>query len=186
MHRVRPIHVMETCHRRLERGLDAVRRIAWQGGPLESAMRGELARVLRYFRRAAPRHTADEELSLFPRMRAMAAMHADGGDIALSVALTRLGALHAEHQAVEGLHERLDRLGRRWLHAGYLSEGEQGELIQVVDELEALYGRHIAMEEDEVFPAAVEALDAAELEAIAREMQARRLDVRSPARRTNH
>jgi len=37
--------------------------------PLTEETRAALESALRYFREAAPKHTADEEESLFPRMR---------------------------------------------------------------------------------------------------------------------
>jgi len=47
--------------------------------------------ALRYFREAAPKHTADEEESLFPRVREIS-------DPELQACLVRLDSLEADHR----------------------------------------------------------------------------------------
>src|SRR5690606_12809991 len=64
-----PLGLLSDCHRRIERFLGllvAVTRTR-KGGPLPSADRQALERALEYFATAGPRHSADEEESLFPR-----------------------------------------------------------------------------------------------------------------------
>src|SRR5215469_7184327 len=67
-----PIGMLGDCHRRIERFLSVLQTLASQrqGAPLNEQERNALSASLRYFREAAPKHTADEEESLFPRMRA--------------------------------------------------------------------------------------------------------------------
>ena len=68
-----PLALLSDCHRRVERFLGLLARVAAEGrgGLLDRRQREALEAALRYFREAAPRHTADEEESLFPRLRAL-------------------------------------------------------------------------------------------------------------------
>jgi hypothetical protein len=61
------------CHRRVERFLAVLVHVAEQahGEPFTGERRTAWDTALRYFREAAPKHTTDEEESLFPRLRAM-------------------------------------------------------------------------------------------------------------------
>src|SRR5579863_1509442 len=71
-----PTGLLSDCHRRIEmflRVLDRIARIIDR--PLTTGDRSSLETALRYFRESAPLHTADEEESLFPRLRQM--LHAD-------------------------------------------------------------------------------------------------------------
>src|SRR5215467_13284459 len=65
-----PTGLLSDCHRRVEMFLGALEAVAKliDQPPTEEA-RQSLAGALRYFAQAAPKHTADEEESLFPRMR---------------------------------------------------------------------------------------------------------------------
>ena len=61
---------MSDCHRHIEMFLGALEGVASViDHPLTEETRAALESALRYFREAAPKHTADEEESLFPRMR---------------------------------------------------------------------------------------------------------------------
>src|SRR5215470_13356046 len=65
-----PTGLLSDCHRRVEMflgSLAAVAQIIDQ--PLTGETRQALEAALRYFSEAAPKHTADEEDSLFPRLR---------------------------------------------------------------------------------------------------------------------
>jgi hypothetical protein len=63
-----PIGMLGDCHRRIERFLDVLVRVAEQahGEALNEEQRGALDTALHYFRDAAPKHTADEKESRFP------------------------------------------------------------------------------------------------------------------------
>jgi Hemerythrin HHE cation binding domain len=64
-----PLGLLSDCHRRIEMflvSLSAIAKVA--GPPLNDEGRRALENALRYFREAAPKHTADEEQSLFPRL----------------------------------------------------------------------------------------------------------------------
>lgn len=137
------------------------------GAPLSSESRSALEAALRYFREAAPKHTADEEESLFPRLREM-------HDPELQVAIQALEPLEHEHRRAEALHAEVDRLGRACLEHGLLSPEETGLFRQAVAELQSIYKEHIRIEDHIVFPVAGRVLSPAEKTAIAAEMAARR------------
>jgi hemerythrin-like domain-containing protein len=164
-----PLGLLSDCHRRIERFLWAMHTLAsrGRGGPLGAADRDVVEQCRRYFATAGPRHTADEEESLFPRLRASA-------DAGAREALDRVDRLEADHRAAEERHERVDGLFARWLGQGTLSEEDTAALIADLEGLQAIYGRHIAIEDNEVFPAAASALSREELLSIGREMAARR------------
>ena len=111
-----PIGMLGDCHRRIERFLNVQVTLATRekGGPLTEEHRAALETSLRYFREAAPKHTADEEESLFPRLRRI--------DPAKTQAiLARIDSLEQDHECAGKAHDEVDRLGQRWLTSGRLS-----------------------------------------------------------------
>ncbi len=138
-----------------------------RGGALPPADRDVLQQCRHYFATSGPRHTADEEESLFPRMRASNA--ADARE-----ALERIQRLESDHRAAELRHARVDSAVDKWLSAGALSAQESDAMLSDLKELQAIYSRHIKVEDEEVFPAAAGALTRDDLEAIGREMADRR------------
>jgi iron-sulfur cluster repair protein YtfE (RIC family) len=88
-----PIGMLGDCHRRIERFLNVQVTLATRekGGPLTEEHRAALETSLRYFREAAPKHTADEEESLFPLLRRI--------DLAKTQAiLARIDSLEQDHE----------------------------------------------------------------------------------------
>lgn len=162
-----PIGMLSDCHRRIERFLQALITLATGGGPLNSEQRGALETSLKYFREAAPKHTADEEESLFPRLRRVDS--ADAREL-----LARVDALEHDHDRAERSHQEVERLGALWLSNGQLSAEEASRLTQLLAGLAELYRDHIAFEDREVFPAAQRLISAADREAVGREMAQRR------------
>jgi hemerythrin-like domain-containing protein len=169
-----PIGMLGDCHRRIERFLNVLVVIAAQekGGRLTEQHRTALATSLRYFREAAPKHTADEEESLFPRLRQL--RHAGSHAI-----LTRIEALEQDHECAGKVHDEVDRLGQLWLTMGHLSTKEAAQLTCFVRKLAAtakvgLYRSHIAIEDTEVFPFAASVLPPSDRESVGAEMATRR------------
>ena len=164
-----PVGMLGDCHRRIERFLNVQVTLATRekGGPLTEEDRAALETSLRYFREAAPKHTADEEESLFPRLRRI--------DPAKTQAiLARVDSLEQDHECVGKAHDEVDRLGQRWLTRGRLSTEDASRLSTVLDQLAKLYRNHIAIEDTEVFPLATRILSASDREAVGVEMAARR------------
>jgi hemerythrin-like domain-containing protein len=164
-----PIGLLTDCHRRIERFLGVLVRVAAEarGGALTDEQRTALDTALRYFRDAAPKHTADEEATLFPRLRSCGRPEAHA-------ALKQVESLEADHQRADRSHAAVDRLGREWLERGTLAPADAARLSAELAELSALYREHIALEEGSVFPAAAQLLPESDRVAMGREMAARR------------
>jgi hemerythrin-like domain-containing protein len=161
-----PLGLMRDCHRHVEKFLHVLTTVTEQahGGALNPEQREALGTALRYFEKAAPLHTADEEVSLFPRLRAANS----------AGALAALDALESDHREAEPAHAEVDLLGRKWLAEGALSQDEARRLAGLLRTLQETYRAHIAVEDDEVFPLAGRALAPSALREVGREMAARR------------
>ncbi len=164
-----PIGLLRDCHRRIERFLSVLVNIAEQdaGANLDEARRGSLETALRYFREAAPKHTADEEESLFPRLRRI-------GNVDPQAVMARIESLQHDHQWADASHAEVDALGQAWLRDGTLPPEQAARFLDLLHQLRDMYRDHIAAEDTEVFPAAAAALSAADRKAIGSEMASRR------------
>lgn len=162
--------LLDACHRRIEHFLEVLSLVTEQSVPgamLSDSRHHVLETALEYFRELLPKHHEDEEISLFPRMRA-------AGEADLDAALKLVAQLEAEHRAADRLHAEVDVLGRQWLAAGQLSSGMREALMDKLAALQESYRRHIATEDQQVFRPAARHLGAEELSAMAQEMAARR------------
>ena len=164
-----PLGLLSDCHRRIEHFLHVLTATADRadGGSLSDGERIQLEAALTYFRTAAPRHTADEEESLFPRMEASLDRNA-------ITALNVIRRLESDHARAERLHDAVEQLVRLWLAHRRLANGLVQELNQHLARLNTLYAAHIAVEDREVFPAAGRILSPSAIHEIGREMAARR------------
>jgi hemerythrin-like domain-containing protein len=164
-----PIGLLTDCHRRIERFLSVLVRVSAdaKGGPLTPEQRSAWETALRYFREAAPKHTADEEHTLFPRLRRL-----DNPEAMAVIAC--VDALEADHARADKSHAEVERLGQIWLTSGSLRAAEAEQLAAILAELTDLYREHIAIEEREVFPVAANLLPKPERAAVGMEMAQRR------------
>ena len=163
-----PLGLLSDCHRRIEMFIASLSAIAKLGGqPLNDEGRRALENALRYFREAAPKHTADEEQSLFPRLRGLNSPQCEP-------VIARMDDLENDHQWAEALHTEVDRLGKQYLTHGTLPETAAAEFLKGVEALAAMYQKHIALEDEAVFPLAVNVLSPGDKLAIAQEMADRR------------
>lgn len=160
-----PLGMLEDCHRRIERFLDIFCRVAdrAQGRALTVEERAAVEAALHYFREAGPRHSADEEQSLFPRLRAL---HDPG--------VEQVDRLEGEHHEAAAVHEAVDRHFTAWCAGGRLDEEGSALLLSHTASLKRLYAGHIRTEETVVFPQAARILDRAALAAMGAEFRARR------------
>ena len=94
-----PTGLLSDCHRRIEMFLRSLQAVASEGQQLDDERRRALDLALRYFRESAPKHTADEEESLFPRLRSV-------GDPELKTALEKVEALERDHREADALHRQ--------------------------------------------------------------------------------
>lgn len=156
-----PLGMLVACHRRIERELAALGRLQRhlpEHGCDDDA-RAAARAVLKYFDGAAPNHHADEEESLFPRLRTLAKAPAD----------ELVDELERDHDALAASWRRM-----RPLLAG-ITVGVRANLSpRQVDNLRALYVAHIHREEHSLIPLAGRVLDGATLREIGEEMAARR------------
>lgn len=164
-----PLGLLSDCHRRIERFLRILLTVTKQvqGGKLNGDQHKAVEVALRYFSEGAPKHTRDEEESLFPRVRLAT-------DARAQQALALLDELHQEHAVAEAGHREVEILGSRWLAEGRLIPADARALTEMLDQLSAIYQRHIAIEDTEIFPLAAKILGHEEIRALAHEMAARR------------
>lgn len=162
-----PLGLLGDCHRRIERFLEVLIRVASQdaSAPLGQPEREALEKALDYFRNSAPKHTADEEVSLFPRLRGSGSAPAE---------LKCLAELEDDHQAAARDHELADVLGRQWLEAGAIASDKLDRLRRALERLSNMYRHHIAVEDQELFPLAARVLPADQLADVGQEMAERR------------
>lgn len=102
----------------------------------EEETRRALEAALRYFREAAPKHTADEEESLFPRLRRLRSPEIES-------ALSRLDELEVDHRWAGPLHAEIENLGLEYLSRGELSESQIEKFRSCIQELSSMYMRHM-------------------------------------------
>ena len=164
-----PIGMLGDCHRRVERFLGAQVRVAAcpPDQPLDALHADAASASIRYFETNAPWHTADEERSLFPRLRASS--HARAAEAARIA-----DALEGEHADMAPLHGLVHAHLLRWLADGRLGGEPHRALVGALDNMAATYAAHIAQEDGVLFPLAAVVLTAADLSMMGQEMRARR------------
>ncbi len=165
-----PIGMLTDCHRRIERFLDVLWRVAERAGgrALDAEERDAVEAAMRYFHESGPRHNSDEEESLFPRLRRLQA-----GEVPAEAAL-QIERLEGEHHQSEALHKEAAELFTRWLAEGDLHVVDRNRLRAVLSKLQHIYAEHIRLEEDLVFPCAAGLLDRQAIATIGAEFRARR------------
>jgi len=161
-----PLGMLHDCHRRIEKFLRVLGLVVERaaGRSLTDEESDAVKAALHYFRTGGPRHTADEEKSLFPRLRSSTA----------AGAMAELDRLEADHHRAQELHHTLDALFAAWIAKGRLAPNEQQRLAAANRELAELYAAHIDVEEKVVFPRAARALDADAIAAMGEEFRQRR------------
>jgi hemerythrin-like domain-containing protein len=160
-----PFEMLEACHERVQRSLTLLNRLVEhidQHGH-DAQSRSAAADVLRYFELAAPLHHEDEEVNVFPLLLAQ-------DDAALRAAVQ---ALQADHQRMSALWAAVRVPLLHWSQPDSSGPVNAASRLTVASFC-ALYGTHIETEEGLVYPAARALLNATELEAMGRQMQARR------------
>ena len=159
-----PFEMLAACHDRVRRSLQRLQRLAAylrERGTDEPA-RQAAADVLRYFDIAAPHHHEDEERHVFPPLLAE-------GTPAVQAAVRRLQRDHVEMAAAWAtLRPALQRIADG--SAGALQETDERALEHFV----SLYAEHLRTEDEEVYPAARERIDAPTLAEMGCEMAQRR------------
>jgi hemerythrin-like domain-containing protein len=169
-----PLGLMSHCHRKIEdflAGLAASGELLLAGRTVELAGAFQVVDAAReHFALRGRKHTEDEEVSLFPRMR-------EYGGHAAEEALAALAALETEHRVAEGVHAEFDELVERLPRDGSAGVKEIYLFNELVAELADLYRPHIRIEDEIVFPTAARVVPPDALSIIGREMRARRREL---------
>lgn len=164
-----PLAMMKDCHRRIEYFLDLLRKVEQQFGDRELAddARRALNSAVNYFAEFAPRHTADEESSLFPRLR-------NNDSSEARAVLAEVERLEGDHRVCDAGHAAVDVIVRQWMAAGRIDQSQRDRLRSILTELAAIYSAHIELEEHRVFEVAARMLSRGEVRQIGEEMKQRR------------
>lgn len=161
-----PLGMLKDCHRRIERFLHILWVVAHQaqGRALTEEEATAVQSALSYFRSGGRRHTADEEESLFPRLRSVPVVDS----------FMDIGRLEGDHDYAGTLHQAIEALYAQWIAAGTLHAEDWHRLPGATEQLKRLYEEHIKIEEQIVFPCAAQALDSQAITAMGEEFRARR------------
>ena len=159
-----PIGMLKDCHRRIESFLGIICVVVdrARGRSLSDEERDAVKAALDYFRTGGQRHTADEEESLFPRLR-----KADAKSFG------EIDRLEDDHHDANELHGSIEHLYSVWIESGCLGM-EETLLFSQTARLKQLYSDHIQVEETIVFARASQVLDSETIVAIGTEFRIRR------------
>jgi len=161
-----PIGMLIDCHRRIESFLNILCVVADRAlsRTLTDEEKNAVQSALQYFRVGGQRHTADEEESLFPRLRTESAV----GNF------EQLSGLENDHLQANDLHQAVEALYLAWIAAGALIPEDEQRLRSDTEQLKHLYKEHIQVEEQIVFPHAAGMLDCRTIAQIGQEFHNRR------------
>ena len=161
-----PIGVLKNCHRKIKRSLHVLWVIADRAAGRELTVEETAAvrSAMDCLRVDGTWHIADEEESLFPRLRA----ETISGDS------EELNVLEDNRRQADPLHAMVETLYSTWMSAGALRPENQLRLQSCTESLKRLFEQHIQIEEQIVFPRAQRVLDGQTFAAMGREFRARR------------
>lgn len=153
------------CHSRIRHFTDLASRLASVESPPDDEVVSTARSIERYFRESLPLHVRDEEESLLPTLR--------GRDRMLDGALDTMAREHKQHEATVA---RLVAVTGGLVVEPSSWAARKQELALLSRALEEQFDTHLQQEEELVFPAVMAFLTAAERNAIALEIAARRGD----------
>jgi hemerythrin-like domain-containing protein len=161
-----PIGMLKNVHLKIKRSLHVLWVIADRatGRELTSAEIAAVGSAIACLRVDGKWHTADEEKSLFPRLRAET-MTGDSEE---------LGVLEDNRRQADPLQAMVEGLYSAWISGGALPQKNQQRLQLCTEKLKRLFEQHIQIEEQIVLPRALQVLDTRAIAAIGREFFARR------------
>lgn len=166
-----PLALLVHCHKKIEKQLSALEQVAGKlrDGSLDDKLSAFFAIDMARAHFAGPlvKHTEDEELSLFPRLRAR-------GGRAFVEMFGALDELETQHRVLGQLHCEFETLAADIQRDCSCQTTKIERLDALVAALCALYRPHMRIEDELVFPAAARLLLPSDIHAIGEEMQARR------------
>jgi hemerythrin-like domain-containing protein len=166
-----PLGLLVHCHMRIEGHLHALEyatEVLRQPNATQLPEAFELIDLAcAHFAVPGVKHTEDEEVSLFPRLREYGGAEAED-------ALAAADELEKQHRVAERLHAEFDGLAVRIARDGSADVKEINCLNEIVSILAAVYRPHIRVENAIVFPVAARVLPADIIQAIGDEMRKRR------------
>lgn len=164
-----PLDLLEREHAGIQSHLRTLTECAASafGLCLTGPARDRMIRALDFFREAIPRGVADEERSLFPRLRAVR------GEAGLQFQ-EPIEMLEADNDDAQRFFGELDRIGAEWIATGWIAPERLARFDECVSMLAAIYRDHVALEQRVLLPLAEQFLPAADQLRIEREMLARR------------
>ncbi len=169
-----PFGLLVHCHKKIEGQLEVLERasqlIPYADIRLLPEIFAKVEAACAHFAVVGVKHTADEEESLFPRLR-------QWGGSAGQEALDAMAALESQHRNAEQLHLDLDELVARFPRDGSADSSDLDNFSALTAELTSLYRPHIELEDQLVFPIAQRVLSPSEIQAIGQEMRDRRRDI---------
>ena len=169
-----PLGLLVHCHQRIEQQLQALARageVLRSGhAPSQANAFAAIDAACRHFAIAGVKHTEDEEISLFPRLR-------ERGGPAGEDATAAMAELESQHRTAEEMHQQFDEFVLTLPRDGSADARELDCFSELAAELESFYRPHILMENNVVFPIAGRVLPASEIQALGKEMWGRRRDI---------
>lgn len=166
-----PIGALKACHVRIEQRLQMIERACevFQNGDWKRKQEAAeaLTPAVAYFTTGGVKHTEDEEVSLFPRMRP----HLTSGDEAVAV----MKSLESQHREGESFVEELKDIVERLTTPPFeFAEEDIQRLESVSRNMGRHYRPHTKLEDEFLFPRALDILSEEELTTIGQEMAQRR------------
>ncbi len=158
-----PLEHLVACHRRIEERLDMLQRAGVHLSDRPADALDAIDAAFRYFDSSGVMHTADEERSLFPRLRPRL----------LPEELEMIAQLDQEHREADAIYAQLKAVAAR-LRKNPRDAALGEEYRGLANRLAELYLSHIAFEDRELIRVAKRDLTRDELDAISREMKQRR------------
>lgn len=165
-----PLVMMRKCHRKIENILNGLERASFAIESESEEIRSEALTALRlavaHFRGPAVKHTEDEEVSLFPRLRKHNTRE-------VKETFSILALLEEQHREKEKTQAEFEQMVSS-LTDRPVSTDDSTEIKRIVKRLCELYRPHIRVEDELIFPLAEKILSPHELREIGEEMKERR------------
>ena len=157
-----PIEHLMACHRRIEQRLDTLVNAADHLVDQRAAALEAIRRSFQFLDTSGAFHTADEEDSLFPRLRPKLSLDE----------LAFVDSLETEHGEADSIYREVKKRASEAMDQP--STDSIRQYAECAGRLRALYRKHIQSEDQILTALARRSLDAADIEQISAEMRARR------------